>query len=206
MKLSLVIILFAAFSSFGQEPEAAIELIEHNVLHRGYKNRIAVAVTNNEGGNPSIRCSNCDTAYWVESNEFVVVPGKARVTRIDVSLNYQDTTILVKKFDYRVANLPDPSVYWGSAKSGKKGSIESRLVQVKYSPEIPLNAEFVILKWTFLVNGESVSGIGIDERHANLWPAGDLIKSIKEGDKVVIEVEVKGPDGVLRNLVGLFHL
>ncbi|MFT6244470.1 MAG: hypothetical protein ACJA0U_001183 [Salibacteraceae bacterium] len=46
----------------------------------------------------------------------------------------------------------------------------------------------------------------MDERHASLAAAGDLIKTIKDGDKVVIEVEVKGSGGVLRNLVGLFHL
>jgi hypothetical protein len=68
------------------------------------------------------------------------------VAKIYVSLSYQDTTILVKIFDYRVANLPDPSVYWGAAKSGRKGSVESRLVQEKYSPEVSLNAEFNILK------------------------------------------------------------
>jgi hypothetical protein len=55
------------------------------------------------------------------------------------------------------------------------------LVQVKYSPEVSLNAEFVILKWTFLVNGESVIGVGVDERHASLAAAGDLIKTIKYG-------------------------
>jgi hypothetical protein len=95
MKLSLIIILLTAFSSFGQEAEAAIELIEHNVLHRGCRNRIALAVTNNNRENPTIRCNNCDTAYWVEPNEFEVVPSKGRVAKIYVSLSYQDTTILV---------------------------------------------------------------------------------------------------------------
>lgn len=206
MKSLIVLFSLLSISCFGQEPEVAVELVAMKLMYRGYENVIALGVTNNDGAIPTVSCAKCDTVYWKESNYFVVVPGKDRFITLTISLVGTDTINVKQPIfktyrTYRIYSLPDPTLFWGGAISGSKPSQSSRVVQAKYIPKDQIKASFLVKKWTISINGESASGTG-----SSLIDADELIKSAQEGDKVVFEVEATGPDGVLRELVGVFLL
>lgn len=201
MKSLIVLFSLISISSFAQEPNAAIELKEMNVLYRGYSSKIEVAVSNSVDSNLRLSCANCDTLYRLNSNQYVIKPSKALKTSIRVNLKSGDSTKLIEQIDYKVRAMPDPVLFWGSSKDGNKASKASRLLQAKYTPEIPLQASFRIIKWTITLKEESVSGIG-----GNLSKAGPLINSATEGDLIIFRVVARGPDGIDRNLAAVYSI
>lgn len=190
-----------SFSAMGQAPEAAVELTDMNVLYRGYPSKIAVGVTNNGKSKVKLECINCDTLYKINSNEYVLKPGKAERTIIQVLLQKGKKSKVIDQVEYSVRNLPDPTLFWGNVKDGNKAQQTSRGLQVRYAPDIPLRASFAVLEWTITVNGKNQTGVG-----SNLDRADDLIKSAQEGDFIIIEASVRCPDFVIKKITGVFTI
>ena len=183
------------------EPSGSIELTDLNVLYRGYPNKVEATAS----GFPESRLSGSNATVSKSGKGYIVKPGKGKTAYLTVSgIGTDGKAVQLKKGEYRVSNLPDPTLYWGSAKSGKKGSKSSRLLQAKYSPEIPLKANFTIIKWTCFapgLKGAPPSGVG-----SNIGSAGPLINAVKPGTGVSFTCQVRGPDGIARQIGGSWSL
>lgn len=183
------------------EPTGSIELVELNVLYRGYPNKVEASGS----GYQTTSLSGSNVSISKSGKGYIVKPGKGRSATLSVTgKNADGASKVLKKGDYRVSNLPDPTLYWGSAKSGAKGSKGSRLLQAKYPPEIPLKANFTVVRWTCYapgLKGAPPSGAG-----GNIAGAGPLINALKPGSGISFTCTVRGPDGIGRQVGGGWSL
>jgi len=183
------------------EPTGAIELTDLNVLYRGYPNNVEITAS----GYPTSSLTGSNASVSKSGKGYVVKPGKGKSASLSVfGVDKDGNKVKLKTTQYRVSNLPDPTLYWGAAKSGTKGSKSSRLLQAKYSPEIPLKASFTIIKWTCYapgLKGAPPSGPG-----GNLGSAGPLINAVKPGTGLSFNATVRGPDGIARQIGGSWSL
>jgi hypothetical protein len=200
MKTTLILFLICSSLSFGQnDPIGAIEHTDFNILYRGYSNQLAVAVTNNQGGEVILTCSNCDTIYPTHKNNYIIKPGNRKTALLKISIIQGDSVRVVKEVEYRVSQLPNPTLFWGAVKSGQRALVWSRLILAKYTAEIPLKADFHVKKWKMTINGESCDGTG-----SNLSSADEFLKTIIGDGEIMFEAEVVGPDGLSRTIYGKF--
>ena len=183
------------------EPTGSIELTDLNVLYRGYPN----AVEASGSGYQTTSLSGSNVSISKSGKGYIVKPGKGKSATLSVTgKNADGASKVLKKGNYRVSNLPDPTLYWGAAKSGAKGSKSSRLLQAKYSPEIPLKANFTLVSWTCFapgLKGKPPTGAG-----GNIGGAGPLINALKPGSGISFTCKVRGPDGITRQIGGGWSL
>jgi len=183
-------------------PSGAIELTELNVLYRKYANKVEASGSGYEtyslsGSNASISPKG--------NNQYTVTPGGGKSASLTITgKNADGTSSVLKKATYRVSNLPDPVLYWGAAKSGKKGSRSSRILQAKYPPEIPLAATFKVTKWTCYAPG--LKGAPPTGAGGNISNAGALINAVPPGTGLSFNCTVVGPDGIARQIGGSWSL
>jgi len=183
------------------KPQGSIELPELNVLYRGYPNKVDPTASGYPG--TVLTGSNCSISK--SGAIYVAKPGKGAKAYLTVSGKSADgKTVQLKKVEYRVTNLPDPTLYWGSAKSGKKAAKSSRLLMAKYPPEIPLKASFKIVKWTCFAPG--LKGAPPTGAGGNLGSAGPLINAVKPGTGLSFNATVRGPDGIARQIGGSWSI
>jgi len=107
--------------------------------------------------------------------------------------------------EFRVANLPEPTLYWGAAKSGDKGNRRENKLFAKYPPEIPLNAQFTITGWQVSIPGApgvppKGSGSVLD------GAATSLLAQVKPGMQVSFICTVVGPDKIQRKIAGAYQM
>lgn len=182
-------------------PSGAIELTDLNVLYRGYPNKVEASGS----GYETISLGGSGATISKSGQGYIVSPGKGKSATLTVTGRNKDgTSKVLKTSQYRVSNLPDPTLYWGAAKSGEKGSKSSRLLQAKYSPEIPLRADFTVVKWTCYapgLKGAPPSGLG-----SNIGSAGPLINAVKPGTGLSFNATVRGPDGISRQIGGSWSI
>jgi hypothetical protein len=183
-------------------PTGAIELTDLNVLYRGYPNKVMASGSgfetyNLSGSNVSISGN--------PSSGYVVKPGGGSSATMSITgRNADGTSSVLKKGTYRVSNMPDPTLYWGAAKSGNKGSRSSRVLIAKYPPEVPLKANFKVTKWTCYapgLKGAPPSGAG-----GSISAAGALINAVPPGTGLSFTCTVVGPDGIGRQVGGSWSL
>lgn len=183
-------------------PSGAIELTDLNVLYRGYPNKVMASGSGYEtytlsGGNATVSAKGND--------QYVVSPGSGKSATLTITgKNSDGTSSVLKKGTYRVSNLPDPVLYWGGSKSGIKGSRSSRILSAKYTPEIPLTANFTVTKWSASAPG--LKGAPPQGMGGSLAPAGNLISAAPPGTALSITATVVGPDGIARQIGGSWPL
>lgn len=184
------------------KPAGSIELLDLNVLYRGYNNRVNATASGYQttqltsGGNVTVSKSG---------QEWIAKPGSGKTAYLVVSGKDADgKSFQLKRGEFRVSNLPDPVLYWGAAKSGNKGSRSSRVLIAKYPPEIPLNANFKVTKWTASAPG--LKGAPPQGMGGNLGSAGPLISNAPPGTALSVTATVVGPDGIARQVGGSWGL
>lgn len=192
--LILVFVLFIGSISSAQEPIAALETSEMNILYRGYPNRVIPAVTNNDGRIVSLSATNATVSKEVESDYYIIKPNKGKITSLTISLIGSDgSSEIIRTVEYLVYNLPVPEVYWGGVFNKGKANIRSPLFFVKYPPEIPLNASFKIKSWQVTFEGDTIYGFG-----SNISTAEEFLKKIPDNTTLIFHFKILGPDGILR--------
>jgi hypothetical protein len=199
--LLLVCSTLVSNPSLSQEYEGALELPEMNILYRGYPNKVVAAVTNNDGCKIELIGSGCTITKTENSNLYIVKPGSGKSAYITLALVDGDSSIAVRKMEYRVSNLPDPEIYWGGVKSGGTAATHQQVLFAKYPPEIPLNAQFSISEWTMITKTDTCSGKG-----SNISTAEAIFREINEPTLIEFEVIVVGPDGIQRRKRGTFKV
>ncbi len=183
------------------KPQGSIELTDLNVLYRGYDNKVEATAS----GYPETSLTGTNASISKSGSGYVVRPGNGAKAYLTVSgRDSKGKSVQLKKGEYRVSNLPDPVLYWGSAKSGDKGPRSSRLLIAKYPPEIPLNANFSIVKWTCYAPG--LKGAPPTGPGGNIGSAGPLIDAVPPGTGLSFTCTVRGPDGIARQIGGSWSL
>jgi len=192
--INLILALTIGTSCFAQTQVAAVDSPETNILYRGYANKLIPAVSNNNGNRIGLQSSNAKIRAVEDQSYFYVTPGNGNECELDVVLiNENGKSEIIRTIEYQVYNLPSPYVYWGKAKNGTKADIKSTELFVKYAPGIPLNIDFEIISWKISLNGETISGVG-----SNLLAAEDFLKNVPNESHLMMEVAIKGEDGVTR--------
>ncbi len=195
--LLTICILMFGMNVNAQEPIAAIELSELNVLYRGYANMIIPAVYNNNGGTLLLVGDDVSISKAEGGDYFTATPmGNARYVSISVYLIKKRDTTFMRKIDYRAHNLPDPSIYWGLARDGEKANIREKELFAMYSPDIPLSAHYSVVSWELTVDSTVVTGTG-----SNLDEAEEILRKITKTTTVSMKVKFLGSDQITRSRV-----
>lgn len=182
-------------------PTGSIELPELNVLYRGYNNVVNITAS----GYPSEGISVTNGSTSKTGSGYIVKPGKGNTTAISViGKDINGNSVSLKSIDYRVEDLPDPILFWGGSKSGDKGNKSSTIIEAKYGPEIPLNANFKILSWKFFAPG--LKGAAPTGAGSNISSVYSLIRGALPGTGIGFLCKVRGPDGKVRNIAGFWSL
>ncbi len=201
--LLTICILMFGMNVNAQEPIAAIELPELNILYRGYTNKIIPAVYNNNGGTLLLVGEEVSISKDEDDDHFIAKPmGSDRYVSISVHLINGTDTTFVRKVDYRVMNLPDPSIFWGPIEAGNKANIRERKLFAKYSPWIPLKAEFTVVSWELIID----SNVVVTGNGSLLYEAEETLKKFTETTTVSMRVRIKGVDGITRIREGYWEV
>lgn len=184
------------------KPSGAISLPEMNVLYRGYDNKVKGAVS----GYTDYSLSMSNGSIGKKGDVYIAKPGGGREATISITgIAADGTKASVGKETFRVRNLPNPTIKLGSLWDGDKASAASVKAMTRlfaqYPPEIPLAAKFSVVKYTIKVTGapRSAAGTGSTLNGA----AQSLIRQARPGSSIVIETDVRGPDGRIRRKNGV---
>jgi len=176
------------------KPSGAVSLPEMNVLYRGYNNKLVGAVS----GYTGYKLSGSNVSLSKSGEFWIGKPGGGKSCVVNIAGIAEDgSSANVGKFEFRVQNLPAPSVYLGALEDGAEapaGTIKAQTrLFAKYPPEIPLNATFSVVSWEVSVAGaprpEKGNGASLSSK------ALSLIKQAKRGATITFMTVVRGPDG-----------
>lgn len=197
--LTTLTLLFATLS-FAQESSVAIESMEGNVLFRGYANKIRINSHPEEGCYYALSGSNVSVSR--SSDHYIVKPGRGKTAYLTVTEKRKDgSTVLLRKKEFQIANLPDPSLHWGWTPAGKAVKDQKPELTCKYVGYYPLDASFEVKSWSAEFDGKTYSGEGSDITALN-----ELIQTFTELTEFGITAEVQGPDGITRKLGGTWFI
>jgi gliding motility-associated protein GldM len=183
------------------KPSGSIELPELNVLYRGYNNK--VNATASGFPNTSLTGSGASLTPTSDGMYYARPTGNGRTANLTVSGRTADgRTVALKTVQYRVLNLPKPTMYWGSVEDGGTASKREKHLFTKYGADVPLNAKFTIASWEMTISGAvgSVKGPGnkLNDK------ASRMLDAAPSGTRVFYLLKVMGPDGIRRNITGSF--
>ena len=176
-----------------------------NVLYRGYNNKLVGAVS----GYTGYKLSGSNVSLSKSGEFWIGKPGGGKTCTVNIAGIAEDgSSANVGKFEFRVQNLPAPSVYLGALEDGQEapaGTIKAQTrLFAKYPPEIPLNATFSVVSWEVSVAGAPRPEKGSGQ---NLSPkALSLIKQAQRGATITFMTIVKGPDGKNRKKSAAFKV
>ena len=204
---ALIAIIFIIGKVYSQGPIFGYD--QGNILYRGYKNKVEFGTSDGRPFEIFIEDGKLMSDTLVnqerETNSIVyyLMPYGSKTTKV---LFLNPTT--KEPFDtivFNVYNLPNPSLYWGAAKSGEIGRRSENRFFAKYGPEIPLNTSFKIVEWELYIPGATgppIFGTGntLDET------AMSSLRLAKPGLSISLITLIVGPDGVQRKVAGVFVL
>jgi len=171
---------------------------EGQILYRNVLNTVTVSPLQ-EG--EIVECPYCDTIYKGESdNEYIIVPGLGSISQVivrDSSMSQVISKTTLKNF-----HLPNPVLYFGSAKNGVKSSKRSSTIYAKYPPEMNLDFESTIVKWDVFIDGNMFSGVG----NKRSTEAAEFLENHEGDGAICILAVVRTADGIGRQIGGAFKL
>lgn len=183
------------------KPSGSIELPELNVLYRGYANKVNATAS----GFPNTILTGEGVSLTRSGDFHIATPtGTGRTAFLTVSgKSSSGRTVALKRVQYRVLTLPNPTMYWGGAKDGERASKRELHIFAKYGNDIPLLADFKVLSWELSVQGaaRSVKGTG-----NNISAAKALLNAAPSGKTVTYVIWVLDPAGVRRKITAVFTI
>lgn len=176
-------------------PTGTVSLPELNVLYRGYDNKVTAAAS----GYPEFRLSGTKNVSLRQSGQqYIASPGSGRTATISISGIAEDgTSASLGSFEFRVQNMPKPTIRWGSLWDGDGAPMatlrSSNRIAAMYPPEIPLEAKFSIVDWEIQVQGAPRN---IEGRGSVLSEdAMKVIRQAPRGSLITVATTYKGPSG-----------
>ena len=184
------------------KPQGTVSLPEMNVLYRGYPNKVIGVAS----GYDQTVLTGSNVSLSKSGDGYIGSPGSGKTCSITVSGKSTATnkTVQLAKVDFRVMNLPPPSLYFGAVADGGTASKAETRLFAKYGPEIPLKADFSVLKWELNVSGAPRPAKGTGNSIAG--EGTSLLKQAKSGSTISFMTEVKGPDGRVQKKTGVFRI
>jgi gliding motility-associated protein GldM len=175
-------------------PSGAVSLPEMNVLYRGYDNKVVGAVS----GYVDYKLSGSNVSLSKSGDKWIAKPGNGREAKINLTGIAEDgSSANVGTFDFRVRDLPKPTIKLGSVWDGEKVNAATikamNRLFAQYPPEIPLEAQFSITSYEIVVSGapRSAKGTGASLN----GDAMGLLKQVRGGATITIMTDFRGPDG-----------
>lgn len=194
--LTTFVAICSASFLFGQATSDVVELSELDVLYAKYENRIKITTDQSEDEKITLRGTNCIISAMENSGEYVVMPGSGKIATISLLSQATDGSIsVVTKKELEVKVLPNPSIYWGNTKVGGKASLEDLELSIRYDTDVPFESSYDIVNWNLTCAFGTASGNG-----TSLTAAESLFKTINTSVEVSIRFNVKGKDGIIRQL------
>ncbi len=186
------------------KPSASLTLPELMVLYKGYDNKVkGVAsgydqtVLNASGGITLVKSGDlyiAKVSQGAGKTGTISVSGKSSITGKTANLG---------TFTFDLKRLPDPQLFINGKGQGQPVTKNASVITAGYGPEIPLKANFAVISWDMGaegINGKS-SGSG-----TNLGAARKTLIQATKGKKVFVDAKVKGPDGVVRTITGVYPM
>jgi gliding motility-associated protein GldM len=176
------------------KPSGAVSLPEMNVLYRGYDNKVQGAVS----GFIDYKLSGSNVSLSKKGDMYIAKPGNGRDATINISGIAEDgSSANVGSFDFRVRDLPKPTIKLGSVWDGEKVNAATIKAMTRlfaqYPPEIPLEAKFSVTSYEIVVSGAPRSAKGSGA--ALNGDAMGLLKQVRGGATITIMTDFRGPDG-----------
>lgn len=204
--MKIMIGLLACFVSSFSFGQVALAMPEYNVVYRGYDNKFEIG-------------AGIDTRFVVlESNQaevfrgdscFYVRPTGPEKTITITMKNLKENKVL-KTYEYRVLNLPVPSVYIGSALEGTTVvTLDQELVRVGYEENAVLqSAGFDVISYevTSVSIANPLPSINGSKITAEVMDALTKAKAANKGNPITFNlvVQAKGKDGLIRKRTAAF--
>lgn len=185
------------------KPQGTVTLPEMNVLYRGYDNKVTGVAS---GYDQTVVSGGANITSFSKQGEFYIAkPGGGKTATITVSgkSSVTNKSVQLGSFEFRVKDLPKPSIFVGSVESGGKISTNPGGLNAGYPPSIPLNAVFKVLSWEAQVQGIMGKKQG---QGSSLNGVSSILGQAKPGSIVTIEARVVGPDKKVNIIYETFKL
>lgn len=182
------------------KPSGSIEIPGYNVLYRTYENMVDPTAS----GFPETVLTGSNVSIKKSNGIYVVTPtGNGKEATLIVSGKTATGKIVqLKRVNYKISNLPKPTLYWGGSAPGEQGSVQNTSLFAKYGPEIPLNVKFDILTWEAQIAGAATQK-GSGNSIASL---NGYLKAAPKGSLVSIVCRVQTPQKLIMNISGAYRL
>lgn len=204
--MKTIISLIACFISYFSFSQVALSMPEYNVLYRGYDNKFEIGAG---ADTRFIVLESTQASVFRGDSCFYVRPTGSEKTITVTVKNLKENTVL-KTCEYRVLNLPVPSVYWGSYQEGTTIVVlDQSNVRVGYDENAVLqNAGFEVINYE--VNSVSI------EKPLGMITGGKITQEVidaltkakasNKGKPVTFNlvIQAKGQDGLIRKSTASF--
>ena len=178
---------------------ASVFLEKMNVLYIGVENPMTISAGSSGAEKMHVEITN-GSILKVSGDRFIAKPTSAGIAKINVTVNGKTTP-----FEMRVKRLPDPNAFVGGSKGGATSSATFKAQGgLTAKLESDFDAPFQVLGYTV---GANVGVYREVNNEGARWSdaAQGLIKQAGPGSQVFFDkIRVKGPDGIVRELPGIF--
>ena len=187
------LVLLASFTVSAQAYDVVNTSLSEdvNILYRGFANKVKI-ISTDERARPS--CRNC--ALSRNGDHYVVRPGRGKIAYVNIVRENNGISDTLKIEQFKVMNLPDPSIYINGELSTGKLNGDLKYARVQYKPDVPLDSKFTVKGWQMLIDGELF--FGKNDRFPQL--VNDAIAKLSSGSIVSLKLDVEGPDGITRRI------
>lgn len=198
-----LIACFVSTFSFGQ---VVLSQPEYNVVYRGYDNKFEIGA----GADTRFVVLESDQAEVFRGDScFILRPNGPQKTITVTVKNLKENKVL-KTAEYRVLNLPVPSVYWGNTPEGSPVvTLDEANLRVGYDENTVLqSAGFDVISYEVTsVSIEKPLGVITGGKITQeVMDALTKAKSANKGKPVSfnVVVQAKGKDGLIRKKTAAF--
>jgi gliding motility-associated protein GldM len=198
------------------EPSATVSNNELNIMFLGYENEVSVSVPGVSSNALDLKCKDASIKknggkWMLKLNDKIKAGGKIK---LDVYANIEGKSTLMGSHEYRVKNLPPPSVYFyepsndGYYKNGKIAKVKLRNKDnhfvASYGEDGLVEAKFEIS--SFEVRLPSGTTVAVNGNRFNK-KALALIEDLELGTQITImSIKAKNPDGSNRDITEVINI
>ena len=183
----------------GTPSGSSVFLEKMNVLYIGVDNPMAISAGSAGREKMQVGITN-GSITSAGGDRYIAKPTAPGTAKINVTVNGKTTP-----FEMRVKRLPDPNAFVGQSKGGAipaatfkaQGGLRAQL-------ESDFDAPFTVLSYVLASNIGTYREVNVEGARFN-DAAQSLLKQTGPGSQVFFDkIRVKGPDGTIRELPGIF--
>jgi gliding motility-associated protein GldM len=175
------------------KPQGTISIPAYNILYKNYPNEIEAVAS---GFDETFVTGTAGMKFTKKGTKYIVDPGTARTCSMTIyGKNKKDSSRkMLGTFNYKVASLPTPQLYFGSLSNGTKASV-SLIKTIKrlknaYDPSSPLNIAFSTLQWDISIEGTNLKADGKTDQLNQ--KAFDILRQVRKGNRIIITSKALG--------------